>query len=44
MGADEQKEEIEVLDSIYDGDPKFRKVGETTFQYQVSQNVQSRYF
>jgi hypothetical protein len=39
MGLDEQREEIEVLESIYDGDQKFKKLDDTVFQYQVCLDI-----
>jgi len=34
---EEQKEEYEVLDSIYgSGDERFKSIGENVFQYQVN--------
>jgi len=37
MSAKEsQMEEIEVLDSIYDGDENFKKLNETTYQYMIT--------
>lgn len=36
MSANEcQTEEIEVLDSIYDGDENFKKLDEKTYQYRI---------
>ena len=36
MSANEsQTEEIEVLDSIYDGDENFKKLNEKTYQYMI---------
>lgn len=36
MSSESQKEELEVLQSIYEGDTNFRELGETKFQYKVS--------
>ena len=36
MASDSQKEELEVLQSIYDGDANFRELEPTKFQYKVS--------
>lgn len=33
--AELQEEEREVLSSIYDGDPAFKQLTSTTFQYKV---------
>jgi len=36
MASESQKEELEVLQSIYDGDSNFRELESTKFQYKVS--------
>lgn len=34
--SEQQEEEIEVLLSIYDGDPNFKQISPSTYQYKVS--------
>ena len=41
MANEDQVTEIEVLQSIYDGDPCFNMINDSTFQYKVSGYEQS---
>lgn len=40
--SEQQEEEREVLLSIYEGDPAFKQISHTTYQYKVSSNISFR--
>ncbi|KAG8181808.1 hypothetical protein JTE90_001464 [Oedothorax gibbosus] len=39
-----QEEELEVLNSIYDGDPKYRQISPTSFQYKIGEDDDPKSF